>query len=246
MKGKRGWRWMPVYPLVIVIGFYLFLVSANYYYAKRAAYLLHRIRALKIDDSSIAELKSLGSEHGFRYEEEPGNCASRPCIHMVSPNNGWMLWLLRSLATASLGESVGLRAWGATGSILVENQTVTGKVYGLALFEGRLDPEIQATAWEEHEFKLDCSYYPLKRHPGYGFRSANNIRSFRAIASEGTATENREHAFEFNLNCLTGWHRCDEFSELMPNAWADYEEDGKWWKTHRDSSVGLAVNDCSD
>ena len=62
--------------------------------------------------------------------------------------------------------------------------------------------------------ELDCSYYPLKRHPGQevsGVQTTSGL--FRAIASEGTATENREHAFEFNLNCLTRWHRCDEFSE---------------------------------
>ena len=246
MQGKRRGRLLTVSPLVIVIGFYLFLISANYYYAKRAAYVLHRIGALKIDNSSIAELKRLGSEHGLRYEEAD-NCASMPCIHWVSPNNGWMLWLLRSPATARLGDSVGLRAWWASGDILVDqNQTVTGKAYGVAFFGGRLDPEIEATAWEEHKFELDCSYYALKRHPGYGFRGASNIRSFRAITSESTSTENREHAFQFNLNCLTGWHRCDQFSELMPAAWADFEEDKKWWETHRDSSVGQTVNDCSD
>jgi hypothetical protein len=163
---------------------------------------------------------------------------------MVSPNNGWMRSLLSSPAMAGLGDKMGLRAWEAAGDILVENQTVSGKVYGLAFFDGRLDPEIQAIAEEEHKFELDCSYYPLKRHPGYGFSSASNVRSFRAITSDGTSTENRAHAFQFNLNCLTGLHRCDQFSELMPTAWADFEEDKKWWKTHLDSSAVQSASDC--
>lgn len=136
---------------------------------------------------------------------------------------------------AWLGDRVGLRAWQAAGDILVENQnqTVTGKVYALALFGGRPDPEIEATAWEEHKLKLDRSYDPLKRHPGYGFSGAANIRSFRVMIFEGASVENRKHAFQFNLSCLTGWHRCDQFSELMPAASADFEEDKKWWNTEQ-------------
>jgi hypothetical protein len=246
MQGKRRWQ-LLVSPLVIVIGFYLFLISANYYYAKRAAYVLHRINSLKIDNSSIAELKRLGSEHGLSYEE-PSSCANMTCLHMVSPNNAWMRSLLSSPAMAGLGEKVGLRAWEAAGDILVESQdqTVTGKVYGLLLFDGRLDPEIQAWAYEQHNFKLDRSYDPLKRHPGYGFSGAANIRSFRVMISEGASAENREHAFEFNLDCLTEWHKCDQFSELMPRAWADHEEDRKSWKNQLCSSVGQSVSNCVD
>ena len=97
----------------------------------------------------------------------------------------------------------------------------------------RAYPEIEATAWDERKLELNlCAYYPLKRHPGYGFRKATNVRSFRALVSDAASAGNRDHAFQFNLNCLTGWRKCDQFSELMPAAWADYEEDIKWSETH--------------
>lgn len=78
-------------PFFALIGLYLFLVGANYYYAGRAAYLLHRIRELRLDDSAITELRGLGSEHGFRYEKAT-NCSISPCMYMVVTNNEWM-WL---------------------------------------------------------------------------------------------------------------------------------------------------------
>jgi hypothetical protein len=51
---------------------------------RRAAYVLQRIQALKLDNSSIEELKRLGSEHGLRYEASI-YCANTPCAYMVSP-----------------------------------------------------------------------------------------------------------------------------------------------------------------
>ena len=126
----------------------MFLVGANYYYAQRAKYLLERIRSMPLDNSAISELKALGSEHGFRYEEAT-NCEVSTCLHMVAPNNLWMQHFLTSRFTAGAGRLLGLRAWLAVGDIELEQQQVIGKVYGLAFFEGRFDPAIQATAWEE-------------------------------------------------------------------------------------------------
>ena len=61
--------------------------------------------------------------------------------------------------------------------------------------------------------------------PGYCFWTANNIRSFKAKISSDTSPENREHAFQFDLRCLRTGYKCDRFSDLMPAAWAAYEED---------------------
>ena len=83
MNLKAKWR-LLITPFLIIVGFYLFLIGANYYYARRAAYVLQRIQALKLDNSSIEELKRLGSEHGLRYEASI-YCANTPCAYMVSP-----------------------------------------------------------------------------------------------------------------------------------------------------------------
>ena len=239
MQLKRRWRLLLISPLVVVFGSWLFLISANYYYAKRAAYLLQAILALKVDNSSIAELKRLGSQHGLRYEEsEASACANNACLHMVSPNNQWMWWFLKSPALTEVGERVGLRDWFAVGDIEIENGQVVGKIYGLQFYKTHDYPEIEASAWDEHKTQLDlCAYYPLKRHPGYGFWNASNVRSFKALVSDAASAGNRDHAFQFNLSCLTGWHTCDKLSELMPAAWADYEEDMKWSETHTNTLV---------
>ena len=214
-------------PPPLVLGFCLFLVGANYYYAQRATYLLDRIRDMPLNDSAAIELKTLGSEHGFRYEEAT-NCENSPCINMVAPNNLWMHYLLTSRFTAWIGRILKLRAWLAVGDIELEKHEVIGNVYGLAFFEGQSDPEMEVTAWEERTFDpTSCPHYPRDRHSGYCFWNANNIRFFKAKISSDTSSENREHAFQFNLLCLRSGYKCDHFSDLMPAAWADYEEDAR-------------------
>jgi hypothetical protein len=218
------WRFLLISPLVLILSSYLFLIGANYYYAGRAEYVLQRIRALPINQSSVAELKRLGSERGLRYQE-PQSCENS-CIHLVSPNNEWMRALLRSPTLAMIGEKAGLRAWMAVGDILTENQEVTGKIYGLGFFDGRMDPEIQVWTTAEKKSAPNMNER-FKRHPGYGFSGASNVRSFRVLVSNGASAENLGHAFQYNLKCLTGWHKCDEFSQIVPAAWADYKDDNK-------------------
>jgi len=228
------WRVAIVFPLVLLQCVYLFLVGANFYYAKRASYLLHRIRTLQVDQSAIGELEKLGSEHGLRYDPtEPGNCKKIACVNIVSVNNRRMWSFLKSPTLSRLGGYVGLRKWQAVGDIEVQNDKVIGKIYGIALFTDPLSSDIEATAWQQHTLEIDaCEYYALRRHHGYAFRNASNIRSFAAEVSDEASQFSREHAFQFDLNCLTSWRRCSQFSQIVPSAWGDYEDDVRWMDTH--------------
>jgi len=231
MNLKRKWWWLLITLFLIVIGFYLFLIGANCYYARRAAYVLQQIRALKLDNSSIEGLKRLGSEHGLRYEV-PASCVSTPCI-MVSPNNWWMRSLLIPLARTGLGRRIGLRAWQVAGYIVIENGQVTGKIYGLEILNGNVFPETQvSTSDQRHSEYNSCIYRPLKRHPGYEIHEASNVRALRVIVSDGVSEENRTRAFQFNVDCLKSWRGCDQLSEFMPAAWADYRSDQEWMREH--------------
>ena len=225
------WRLLAFLFLTPVI-FYFSLVGANYYYAMRATYVLQRIRDLKIDNSSIEELKRLGSEHGLRYETA-ANCAIAPCVQMVSPNNGWMRSLLIRLARANIEQQIGLRAWQVAGDIVIENGQVTGKIFALETFTGNVFPETQVSTSDQRHSELNsCTYRPLKRHPGYEIHKASNVRALRVIVSDQTSQENRKHAFQFNLDCLTSWRRCDQLSDFMPLASADFQSDQAWVQEH--------------
>ena len=232
MRSRLGGLRLLVVLLLAPAIFYLFLVGANYYYATRAAYVLQRIRNLKIDNSSIEELSRLGSERGLRYEAA-SNCATMPCIHMVSPDNGWMRSLLIPLARADLGELVALKAWQASGDILIENGQVVGKIYALAIFSGKVLPETQVSASGQRHSELNsCTYRPLKRHPGYEIHNASNVRALRVIVSDGVSEDNRNRAFQFSLGCLTSRRNCDRISDFMSSAWADYQSDQEWMREH--------------
>jgi hypothetical protein len=240
---RKRWLLLICFSLALP-GVYFFWICANYYYASRAAYLLQRIRTLQLDNSSVGELRRLGSERGFRYEEA-SNCAALPCIHMVLPNNQWMWLLFKSPAMVKIGEHLGLRPWVTAGDIEIENGQVVGKIYAVGFYRDRTNFEIDASASDKRKLDVTiCAYYPLKRHPGYAFRNASNIRSFEVLISDPASAANRQNAFQFNLYCLTGWHKCDQFSELMPAAWADYQEDGKWAEIHPNNLVWQLGTPC--
>src|ERR1700677_1671515 len=144
---------------------------------------------------------------------------------------------------SEFGNAVGLRGWRAVG--MLNNQPMPEKVYALGLLKKRPDPDNDVSAWEERKFRLNaCVYYPAQRHPGYGFTGASNVRSFKAEISESTVDQNRQHAFQLNLTCLIGWQRCDKFSELMPAAWADFQDDNQWFDTQQSTGLLPPQTDC--
>jgi hypothetical protein len=217
--------------LIIPLILYLFLLSANYYYATRAVYVLQRIRDLQINNSSIEMLKRLGSEHGLRYEVPPW-CASIQCM-MVSPNNGWMHSVLIRFARTGLGRQIGLRAWRVAGYIELENGQVEGKSFGVEILNGDVFPETHVSASDQHHSEYNsCMYRPLKRHPGYEIHQASNVRALRVIVSAGASEEYRARAFQFDLGCLTSWGRCNQLSDFMPLASADFRSDLAWVREH--------------
>jgi hypothetical protein len=199
MLFPRKWWLLLISPFVAAAVFCLFLIGANYYYASRAAYLLQRIRTLRLDNSSVAELRRLGSEHGFRYEEA-SNCADWPCIHMVSPNNQWMWLPFNSRSLIKIGERLGLRPWVTAGDIEFENGQVVGKAYAVGFYRDRTHLEIEATSWDKRKLEVSmCTYYPLKRHPGYAFRNASNIRSFNVLVSDPASNRKSSKRFSVQL-----------------------------------------------
>src|ERR1700677_1474004 len=80
--------------------------------------------------------------------------------------------------------------------------------------------------------------------PATGSRGFSNVRLFKAEISESTVDQNRQHAFQLNLTCLIGWQRCDKFSELMPAAWADFQDDNQWFDTQQSTGLLPPQTDC--
>lgn len=238
IQGHKLWGF-SIFVIILSLASYFFLFAANHYYVNRADYLLQQVRALKLDNSSIGTLKHLGSERGFRYEETPAEkFIDVPCLDYVFTNNGWLDSIFSRRMFAKLGKWAGLRPWFAVGDVEIRSGQVVGKVYAIQLDAIGNLPEFEASAWEENIPQLSvCNYYPMKRHPGYGFRNASNVRSFAALISPDASVENRKSAFEFNPKCLTRRVPCDKFSEIMPQAWADYEADAQWSETHEDNLV---------
>ena len=119
-----------------------------------------------------------------------------------------------------------------------------GKWFGVQTFEKNPYSSIDVVAWEEPDLLTsDCRYYPRKRHPGYEFRATANVHLFEILVSPSASVRNREHAFQFELHCLTRLHKCDRFSDFVPAAWVDFEDDNRWVEANRERLEKEALSD---
>lgn len=52
-----------------------------------------------------------------------------------------------------------------------------------------------------------------------------NLEYFRTEVWANATPDQREHAFDFDLSCLTSWGGCRAGCELMPSAWRNYQQE---------------------
>lgn len=210
------------------------MIAANYYYSREAARLLQDIRALQVSPSSVEELRQVAARDGLRLDV-PGNCGAEICAYYLSPDKLWMHSLLSRPFLAKLSPYVGLRRWFAVGGVLVKETQPVGKWFGVQMFDDKPYSSVEVVTWEEPDLLTgDCWYYPLKRHPGYEFRTPANVHQFEIFVSPSASVQNRDHAFQFDLHCLTSSRKCGQFSDFVPAAWVDFEDDKQWVEANRE------------
>jgi hypothetical protein len=64
----------------------------------------------------------------------------------------------------------------------------------------------------------------LDEHPNYLASQPSKKWFFNLDFTPEASEQELQRAFDFNLWCLTRLGRCDQIREIMPSAWADYEE----------------------
>jgi hypothetical protein len=196
--------------------------------------LLQDIRALQVSPSSLGELRRVAARDGLRLDV-PANCGAEICGYYLFPDKQWMHSLLSQAFLVKVGPHVGLRRWFVVGGVFVKETQPVGKWFGVQMFEDKPNSFIEVVSSEEPDLLTkDCWYYPLKRHPGYEFRTPANIHQFEIFVSPSASVQNRDHAFQFDLHCLTSWQQCDQFSDFVPAAWVDFEDDKPWVEANRE------------
>lgn len=231
-------------PPILICGVYFSLLVANYYYSKKATQLLQDVRALQLNSSSGQELARLAARDGLRLDVT-SNCAVESCAYWVSPNKRWMDSLLSTVTLLKAGPWVGLRRWSAIGGVEIKGGQPVNKWFGIELFEDKLYSSVAVVTSEERELRIsDCADFRLKRHPGYGFGENDNVpRVFRIHLSPAASAQNLAHAYRFDLSCLKSWRWCHRLSDLIPDAWADVEDDNKWLDANRQRLQDEALSD---
>jgi len=122
------------------------------------------------------------------------------------------------------------------GGVEIKDGKPVDKWFGIEMFEDKLYSSIAVVTGQQSEFRVsDCEDFRLKRYPGYGFSENDNVpRVFNIHLSSEASAQNLEHAYHFDLGCLRSWRSCKRLSDLVPDAWADLEDDNKWMDSNRD------------
>jgi hypothetical protein len=119
---------------------------------------------------------------------------------------------------------VGLKPWGAVALAGVKQGTVCYEEYSIGTignYNQQLRGSVANTLSSNHsqpggdEVGYDVRFGVVRT---YTYTLAVNITK-RATEAE------REHAFDFDLSCLTSFRGCRAVCELMPSAWLDYQRE---------------------
>jgi hypothetical protein len=213
--------------LLASFGLYLFLLGANLHYRRAAERLLNDTGVLGASSVTCGAANELLAS---RYLAQPV-----PGATLYSVNNYWLTRLLVQAGIRSPAGYAGLRPWLVRASITCQDQRIEGNWFTVIIgATGASD--LSVSSWTRPSPPYDyCVHYSLKQHPGYLVTRASNVRSLSVRIGEEATNVEREHASHVELGCFTGFRGCNELSDVMPEAWKDYQSDADWEGAHRDS-----------
>jgi hypothetical protein len=133
---------------------------------------------------------------------------------------------------------VGLVPWGVRGAVSFQKGKLCASIFSV---ETTLDEQRRLTV--SARGVASNTQMLMNDHPDYEvFPLASNDHFHRLDVrfTPRATSEEREHAFDFDLSCLTRSGGCGSECELMPSAWLDYE------KTARSKGWTLRPNEVND
>ncbi len=130
---------------------------------------------------------------------------------------------------------IGLRPWGGIALVLLRHGAVCFVEYSIETTTGIGDKELIASA------QIGSAQNPLLDGQRYHVRGSlvrGRLDTMDAIASGAATDEERRHALDFDLSCLTAFRGCQSHCELMPSAWLDYmkERRANGWSLPSDAT----------
>lgn len=231
MTVPRTIRWIlqGVFAFTIfVAAIYLFIFAVNSIYGRQAEHLLRDVGTLQVGSSNTEDVLRIMSRYGGGPSEGYASfCKSADAVYSASVGNRTLNRVGEKVPVLRL---FGFRLWAAGVMVLLER----GRVCFVSS-ELVMNDSIGKWTWDFDTSALPAGTieFPNVEHPGYSVYT-QDLRDRRILRTEVTseATDGeRQHAFAFDLSCLTRIGGCKQRCELAPLVWQELyrESEGANW-----------------
>jgi hypothetical protein len=206
---------------VPIFSLFVLLRLTNSRTVTRVSHLLEDVRALRVNESTRADVEEIVRRHGGGAVDGiyRGVCPKGGPAYSVriQSDEGWIG------RKASFLGLFGPEEWSVQARFKVEDGRLC-----FAEFQVRdsLARGVQGS------LAIDASVASNRSYPhwegsayGVGLRAVHNVHNLSAMITDGATKEQRERAFDFDLSCLSRIGGCRGACELMPSVWVDYQKE---------------------
>ena len=216
---KTVFRLVAALTVFLVVGIGLEAI-ANFRTQKAAEDLSREVRVLKIGESTEQDVQRIVAENSAESRIDHFNlCGVGAETHRTVIGNGILNWLGYR---AKILRPFGNRVWRVEADLVVDKGKLCFVEFVLRTFDPRYDLEIASSSIAEQDSE-DSNMEPYRVSVG----SQRNIRYMRTETTTQATEEERQHAFDFDLACLSRFRGCSVLCEVVPSAWVDYQEKTK-------------------
>jgi hypothetical protein len=245
-------RGVAVAVVILVLGLTALVHIQQRVLRWRAERLLADIRAIEMGKSTWADAQRVMNRWGA-WGMWDGPCSAESCAYQIAIRDGshalsTYFWTGTRSITRSEGHPYGrweLGLYSLLGgrvsqvyaSIRVDHGIIWTKSYTVFTARDLLSDDVLiADAEGRTRFTPDLDWSSLRHHLEYSISASGPCAGCRdgactvcaMIESKFTPFTDRvtsDELFDFNLDCITKWLRCNEPREIMPAAWRLYQKD---------------------
>jgi hypothetical protein len=235
LRFRRGFKALLIAaPLLIALGALCFEGSL-FYTRHQARRFLREVQELKVGESSTAEVEKLLREYGgWSKPSNDSPCSAPDCtVYGVLVRNqpmeyllwaGWEIMHMRDFLAhrwirLGYGRVLGMGAYVARGRVVDISLRMLCQQWDGSVTKGGVHEWGRIPGGLEF-LQLREGYAPTF----YMQSGGDGGRGIEAKIDSRASPEDRQHAFNLNLECMWTLSGCPDLKSLMPSVWNDAQE----------------------
>lgn len=215
MSKLRILWWIVGGAVLLVLSAEILIYSANLRTRHQAEALLRDVRSIRVGESTTADVLRIVQRYPSALPGSASSCAADESHSILIAND-----IINRLGFAAPGFRIlGVRPSGVVVMFLLENGQVCYMSYAFGAALSDLELEAEVT-----ERLFDCDVNATEYPEACYSVAEGSIRLTRRLTAELSnlaSPQQRQHAFGFDLSCLTKIRGCRRLCEMNPSVWRD-------------------------